>query len=382
MPQKPKDTQWYIQRLKEVGREEYEPIEEYQTNRISIKHRHVVCGAIRKTTPNKMLDKNKNITCLECTKVTHEKFIERVKEIHGDRIKIVGEYKDSRSKIEVIHTPCGRTLYPYVNTLLANMEGCRDCSMKRKSENDRWSNEEYIEKVIDIHGNDIIPLEEYKGSKTSIRHYHASCGREWSTQPRNILEGHSCELCRRELKKYRSDEIRKMLHEIYQDEIVWIDGEYDTQRNSILTFKNTKCGHVFKKVVVDMINPYRRMVNNCPRCVGSKGEIRIEEFLMNIGVNYTAEYTFDNCRNVNPLPFDFAILKDDVVIMLIEYDGKEHFESVEYFGGERKYKMRKRNDQIKDNYCQEKGIKLIRIPYWDFENIEGILEKELGLVTD
>lgn len=38
-------------------------------------------------------------------------------------------------------------------------------------------------------------------------------------------------------------------------------------------------------------------------------------------------------------------------------------------------------DSIKNKYCEDNGIKLLRIPYWDFKNIDEILSKELGLVS-
>ena len=38
-----------------------------------------------------------------------------------------------------------------------------------------------------------------------------------------------------------------------------------------------------------------------------------------------------------------------------------------------------RIDNVKTKYCKDKKIKLIRIPYWDFKNIEDILIKELNL---
>jgi hypothetical protein len=37
----------------------------------------------------------------------------------------------------------------------------------------------------------------------------------------------------------------------------------------------------------------------------------------------------------------------------------------------------KKHDKIKYDYCQSHGIKLIYIPYWEFNNIANILNKEL-----
>jgi hypothetical protein len=57
----------------------------------------------------------------------------------------------------------------------------------------------------------------------------------------------------------------------------------------------------------------------------------------------------------------------------IEYDGIQHFESVDYFGGELGFINTQMRDNIKNEYCKNNNIKLIRIPYWDYENIDQIL---------
>jgi len=67
---------------------------------------------------------------------------------------------------------------------------------------------------------------------------------------------------------------------------------------------------------------------------------------------------FDDCRNVLPLPFDFYIPDSN---LLIECDGIHHYEPVKHFGGEDRLEYQQHNDNIKNNYCKEKGIKLIRV---------------------
>lgn len=46
----------------------------------------------------------------------------------------------------------------------------------------------------------------------------------------------------------------------------------------------------------------------------------------------------------------------------------ENFKTVQY------------HDAIKNKYCEDNNIKLLRIPYWDFDNIEEILKKELTTI--
>lgn len=112
----------------------------------------------------------------------------------------------------------------------------------------------------------------------------------------------------------------------------------------------------------------------CPKCNKSKGEIKISNYLDSFDIEYIEQYKFDNCKNKNSLPFDFY-LKD--LNICIEYDGEQHFKIHELFGGEEGFTTRIENDKIKTNFCKENNIKLIRIPYYNFKDIEIILKNEL-----
>ena len=64
--------------------------------------------------------------------------------------------------------------------------------------------------------------------------------------------------------------------------------------------------------------------------------------------------------------------------MLIEYDGIFHYEDI--FNNPNKFLMRNLNDEIKNTYCKNNNIPLLRISYWDFDRIEEILERELNIL--
>ena len=66
--------------------------------------------------------------------------------------------------------------------------------------------------------------------------------------------------------------------------------------------------------------------------------------------------------------FDYAILKDGKVSMLIEYDGLQHF--IGWNGNEDSLVKIKKKDGEKTDYCSEKGIRLIRIPYTMYDKID------------
>ena len=70
------------------------------------------------------------------------------------------------------------------------------------------------------------------------------------------------------------------------------------------------------------------------------------------------------------LPFDFYINK---INSIIEYDGEHHFNPISGWGGLEKFKITQENDNIKNQYCIQNNISLLRIPYTD--NKEEIIEK-------
>ena len=117
--------------------------------------------------------------------------------------------------------------------------------------------------------------------------------------------------------------------------------------------------------------------NRCPKCNISKGEKAIENYLIKNAIKYIAQYRFEDCRNLLPLPFDFYVPSLNTCI---EYDGIQHFEVRKYFHeNEESLKERQRLDNIKTQYCLDNNIKLIRISYLEFNNIETILTQTLNL---
>lgn len=77
-----------------------------------------------------------------------------------------------------------------------------------------------------------------------------------------------------------------------------------------------------------------------------------------------------------PLPFDFYIPS---IRTCIEFDGRQHFEPIEHFGGLEAYNNLKINDSIKNDYCEENYINLLRIRYDQIDNIETLLNNSLKL---
>ena len=60
--------------------------------------------------------------------------------------------------------------------------------------------------------------------------------------------------------------------------------------------------------------------------------------------------------------------------LLIEYQGQQHYEPVEHFGGEEKFRIQQERDKKKRKMAQEKNIELLEISYLDYDKIQNILE--------
>ncbi len=105
---------------------------------------------------------------------------------------------------------------------------------------------------------------------------------------------------------------------------------------------------------------------------------------MNNSIKFIRQYRIAECKNKRALPFDFAIFNENnsELICLIEYDGEQHFKPVRFIGMSvedslKAFETTKEKDNIKNDYCIVNNIKLIRIPYWDFKNVDQILKNEI-----
>lgn len=100
----------------------------------------------------------------------------------------------------------------------------------------------------------------------------------------------------------------------------------------------------------------------------SRGEIKIEQILKQAGLVFTEEYSFpDLVSNTGrPLRFDFAVFDDQKNLeFLIEFQGIQHYQPKDVFGGMNGLRKQQFNDMRKREYCKNHNIKLIIIPYWD-----------------
>ena len=137
------------------------------------------------------------------------------------------------------------------------------------------------------------------------------------------------------------------------------------------------CKHKWKCRVTD-----RGMKgSNCPKCKINKGGQKVSQILDKLNIKYEIEKRFSDCKYKNTLPFDFYLTDLNICI---EYNGQQHYNVVDFSSrnpkrAKEQFRLIQVRDQIKKDYCKNKDIKLIIIPYYEFDNIEKILKEEIVL---
>ena len=106
----------------------------------------------------------------------------------------------------------------------------------------------------------------------------------------------------------------------------------------------------------------------------SKPVKKISEILSENSIVYEREKTFDGCKTSLLLRFDFYIPSINTVI---EYDGEQHFKAIDIFGGEEALERQKNNDKIKNDFCENSNIQILRISYLEKNDIEKIIHENI-----
>lgn len=151
-----------------------------------------------------------------------------------------------------------------------------------------------------------------------------------------------------------------------------------------IEFMQTPTNHIHGPIGCPMCNKNIRpriirkksiiVVNEKNVKINSTGEKLIEFWLNKNSIKYERQKTFNECKNRRKLRYDFYLPNQNV---LIEYDGRQHFKSIECFGGENEFKSTQLNDRIKTEYAEKNNIKLLRIPYIKRKNLSNILKNNI-----
>jgi len=283
------------------------------------------------------------------TKKTTYEFIEEAKLIHGDRYDYsTSNYKTAKEKIKIIckiHGEFEQTPDSHIN----KKSNCPKCVNNKK-----LTTEEFIEKAKLIHGNKYdYSLTNYINDLSKIKVICLIHG-EFMVKAGNHLRGDRCSRCTNN-KKLTTEEFIEKAKLIHGNKYDYSITEYIKQSKKIKIICNIH--GEFEQ------NPNNHLNNNgCPKCKESKGEKEIREWLIKNNINYKPQHRFPDCRNILTLPFDFYLPEYNTCI---EYNGRQHYEPINKWGGVENLKEIQRRDKIKMEYCKNNNIPLLIIKYND-----------------
>lgn len=299
---------------------------------------------------------------------------------------LLSKKEDIHTTHSSIHFMCPRHGHQTLcGITLLNGAECRVCASEKNSRKRMLKMQSKIQKEISQYNNNqLLNKEDYINSSTkNLKVLCGRCNKVFITDRNSYLkntqrhENYLCPSCNREMVRSRMlrdiDDVENYINSINNNKLL---NKEDYKGNDIANLKIQCgiCGEIFTTSLVH----YQAGKIMCRKCSSaiSHGELAIKEVLDGYHVHYKEEYWFSDCRDINPLPFDFYLPDYN---LCIEYQGGQHYKSVEFFGGEEAFKIRQLHDQIKRDYCNLNNIVLIEIPYWEYKNIKNILIEKLGL---
>lgn len=299
--------------------------------------------------------------CPKCGKGTYtlKTFIKKAIEIHGDKYdysKVV--FIRNQTKVEIVCKEHG-SFWLAPNLHLRGI-GCAGCSGNKP-----FTTESFIAKSKELYGD-----YNYNYDKTVLVNYNKkpviiTCPihGDFETIPNwHINNKSGCPLCR-ERKiwtfEYFVEQARLVHGDIY-------DYYEDSFTNSVSKTKIhcKKHGDFWQ-----CAEAHIRLKCGCPICKESHGEKAIRVLLEKYNIAYQREKKFDGCKLKFHLRFDFYIPS---LNLCIEYDGWQHYRAGSYYASEKDFENIQIRDKIKNDYCKNNNIGLIRLS--DLKTIEKEIE--------
>lgn len=313
------------------------------------------------------------------------------------KIILIGKFYTVDIKTSFKCTVCGHEWITKPSNILYGTH-CPDCSKKEKIERIKeyakknigkstMTHSEFIKEVYKKYNGEYTVIGAYNNKKTPVLMRHNECGNEWMIRPQNFLgSNNKCPKCAKKKRvkaarkantgkpahnRSNSKEFKAKLNKLHPNEYTPLE-EYVTNKTKIL-MKHNLCGFEWKVSPDQMINNSR---TECPQCKKmSKGEVKIKDLLIKRHMKFKTQYAFEDLIGGKAnLLFDFALInKNDNPIYLIEYDGEQHYRPIKFMGGEKKFAEQILYDNKKNIYCKEHNIKLKRICYKEYKNLNTII---------
>ena len=305
---------------------------------------------------------------------TQEEFESEVHQRHPT-INVLEQYVDARIKILFECTVCGYQWLSSPDNLLHH-RGCPRCTLTSRGKKRRKTNEQFL-KEMEIRHPELIINSEYISSEIKVNCTCTICGYTNNYAPARLTHGDGgCFICGNrkisEALTMPEETFARKLQEVTSDIVVC--GGYKNA-SSRVDVECIICGHQWSPVAKSLLQGC-----GCPRCLLSHGEKAIRKYFDKNDIRYSPQKTFDGLVGLGNglLSYDFYLLDYN---LLIEYQGQYH-DGTAPMQTEMEFLKQQEHDKRKREYATLHNIPLLEIWYWDFDNIETILNHTLhNLVT-
>ena len=302
-------------------------------------------------------------------RLTTQEFIKRATTIHGDT------YCYDKSIYKNVITPLVITCREHgdfkatPNNHLYSRTGCPECAKVQWRSKVRKTTEIFIAEAKAAHGDNYDYSEtRYKGSNKKLKLICPSHGPFFQRADQH-LAGHGCTKC---WNKRHSENLTLTTGQFIENALSVHGDRYDYSQVEYVDTKS-KVGIVCKRHGVFSQTPHSHIQGSgCPACSARSGEDAIRAVLDSLGIFYVEQKIFPQCRDKAPLRWDFFLPQMSPPV-LIEYQGAQHYEPIEHFGGKKALAKLQRRDAIKRTWADKQGFVMIEIPYWEEDGSSFLL---------
>ena len=302
--------------------------------------------------------------------MSKDEFVRRSKEVHGEKYSYDNVDMSNGSQKPVNITCSTHGDFPQSPSNHLRGKGCKKCYHTGR----RMSKDEFIQRAKEIHGDKYNYDNVVMGNNSVKDKININCPihGDFPQSPNTHLSGSGCRKCQNDSLRLTRDEFIKRAKEVHKNKY-----GYD---NVVMGDTNKDNVMITCSIHGDFPQSPSNHLNGmgCPICKESKGEKQVSIVLDEMNIEYIRNHRFIDCsftlggKKCKKYPFDFYLPNKNVCI---EYDGAQHFNSYDRFGGDEKLLTQKQNDKLKNEYCKKMGVKLIRIGYLDMGDIRNQIEK-------
>jgi hypothetical protein len=297
-------------------------------------------------------------------KKTNDEFLYDLKLV-TDTLLPLEQYINAKTKISIQCKVCGNIFAATPDNLLRG-KGCPICALQCRALKRRKTHEEFI-REMEIKHPELVVNSQYITVFDKVNCTCKICNTSFDGAPANMLYGTGCPKCGdRKIGQKLTKPFLQFKKELYNvAPTIMIIGEY-VKQSSHIRVKCGICGHEWNPTGTSLLLGF-----GCPMCANSHGEKQIDKYLHNANIKHEHQKTYDNLLGSRGglLSYDFYLPDYN---LLIEYQGEYHDGTARNQTDE-EFARQVLHDKLKAEYVDDNNIELMEIWYYDYDNIEHIL---------